>query len=68
MVWTDSWPSIVGVGCVLICVGVGEERTQKVYALWDLRGVERQVGLSRGTQCPAGSSAGRMVARKARRM
>jgi hypothetical protein len=29
--------------------------------------MERQVGLTRGTQWPAGSSAGRMVARKARR-
>jgi hypothetical protein len=29
--------------------------------------VERQVGLTRGTQWPAGSSAGPMVARKARR-
>jgi hypothetical protein len=28
--------------------------------------VERQVGSTRGTQWPAGSSAGRMVARKAR--
>jgi hypothetical protein len=35
--------------------------------LWGLRGVERQVGLTRGTRWPAGSSAGRMVARKARR-
>jgi hypothetical protein len=32
-----------------------------------LRGVERQVGLTRGTRWPAGSSAGRMVARKAKR-
>jgi hypothetical protein len=32
-----------------------------------LRGVERQVGLTRGTRWPAGSSAGRMVARKASR-
>jgi hypothetical protein len=66
-VWTDSWPSIAGVGCGLICVGAGEEWARKVYALWGLRGVERQVGLTRGTRWPAGSSAGRMVARKARR-
>jgi hypothetical protein len=32
-----------------------------------LRGVGRQVGLTRGTRWPGGSSAGRMVARKARR-
>jgi hypothetical protein len=32
-----------------------------------LRGVERQVGSTRGTQWPTGSSAGRMVARQARR-
>jgi hypothetical protein len=33
MVWTDSWPSIAGAGCVLICVGAGEEWAWKVYAL-----------------------------------
>jgi hypothetical protein len=67
MVWTDSWPSIAGVGCSLICVGAGEEWARKVYALRGLRGVERQLGLTRGTRWLAGSSAGRMVARKARR-
>ena len=67
MVWTDSWPSIAGAGCGLICVGAGEEWARKVYALRGLRGVERQVGLTRGTRWPAGSSAGRMMARKARR-
>jgi hypothetical protein len=67
VVWTDSWLSIAGVGSGLICVGAGEEWVRKVYALWGLRGVERQVGLTRGTQWPVGSSAGRMVARKARR-
>jgi hypothetical protein len=65
--WTDSWPSIVGAGCGLICVGAGEEWARKVCALRGLRGVERQVGLTRGTQWPAGSSVGRMVPRKARR-
>jgi hypothetical protein len=67
MVWTDSWLSIVGAGRGLICVGAGEEWAQKVYALRGLRGMERQVGLTQGSQWPAGSSAGRMVARKARR-
>jgi hypothetical protein len=67
VVWTDSWPSIVGAGCDLICVGAGEEWARKVYALRGLQGVERQVGMTRGTRWPAGSSAGRMVARKARR-
>jgi hypothetical protein len=66
-VWTDSWPSIAGACCGFICVGAGEERARKVYALRGLRGVERQVGLTRGTWWPAGSSAGRMMARKARR-
>jgi hypothetical protein len=66
VVWTDSWLSIAGAGCGLICVGAGEEWARKVYALQGLRGVERQVGLTRGTQWPAGSSVGRMVARKAR--
>jgi hypothetical protein len=67
VVWTDSWPSITGAGCGLICVGAGEEWARKVYALRGLRGVERQVVLTRGTRWPAESSAGRMVARKARR-
>jgi hypothetical protein len=67
VVWTDSWLSIAGAGSDLICVGAGEEWAQKIYALRDLRGVERQVGLTRGTRWPAGSSAGSMVARKARR-
>jgi hypothetical protein len=67
MVWTDSWPSIAGAGCGLICIGTSEEWARKVYALRGLRGVERQVGLTRGTRWPAGSSAGCMVARKARR-
>jgi hypothetical protein len=66
MVWTDSWLSIAGAGCGLICIGAGEEWARKVYALRGLRGVERQVGLTRGTRWPAGSSAGHMVARKAR--
>jgi hypothetical protein len=65
-VWTDSWPSIAGAGCGLICVGAGEDRARKVYALRGLRGMERQVGSTRGTRWPEGSSAGRMVARKAR--
>jgi hypothetical protein len=67
MVWIDSWPSIAGAGCGLICVGAGEEWARKVYALRGLQGVERQVGLTRGTRWPAGSSAGGMMARKARR-
>jgi hypothetical protein len=25
VVWTDSWASIAGAGCGLICVGAGEE-------------------------------------------
>jgi hypothetical protein len=67
VVWTDSWPSIAGAGCSLTCVGAGEERARKICALRGLRGVERQVGSARGTRWPAGSSAGRMVARKAKR-
>jgi hypothetical protein len=67
VVWTDSWPSIAGAGCCLICVGAGEEWARKAYALRGLIAVERQIGLTRGTRWPAGSSAGRMVARKARR-
>jgi hypothetical protein len=67
VVWTDSWPSIVGAGYDLICVGAGEEWARKVYAMWGLRGVERQVGLTQRTRWPAGSGARRMVARKARR-
>jgi hypothetical protein len=60
-VWTDSWPSIAGIGCGLVCVGAGEEQARKVLALRGLRGVERQVGLVRGTRCPTGSCASRMV-------
>jgi hypothetical protein len=45
---------------------VGEERARKVYALRGLWGLERQVGSAQGTRWPVGSSAGRMVARKAR--
>jgi hypothetical protein len=51
----------------LICVCAGEEWARKVYALRGLRGVERQVGPTRGTRWPAGSSSGRMVVRKPRR-
>jgi hypothetical protein len=58
---TDSWPSIAGVGCGLVCVGAGQEQERKVLALRGLRGVERQVGLVRGTRWPTGSSASRMV-------
>jgi hypothetical protein len=67
VVWNNSWQSIAGAGCGLICVGAGEEWARKVYALRGLRGVERQVGLTRGTRWPAGSSEGHMVARKGRR-
>jgi hypothetical protein len=67
VVWTDSWSSIASAGCGLICIGAGEESARKVYALRGLRGVERQVGLTQGTRWPAGSSADRMVERKARR-
>jgi hypothetical protein len=66
VVWTDSLLSIAGAGCSLICVSAGEEWARKDYGLWGLRGVERQEGLTRGTRWPAGSSAGRMVERKAR--
>jgi hypothetical protein len=51
-VWTDSWPSIAGAGCSLICVGAGEEWARNVLALQGLRGVERQVGSTQWTQCP----------------
>jgi hypothetical protein len=67
VVWIDSWSSIAGAGCGLICIGAGEEWARKVYALRGLLGVERQLGLTQGTWWPAGSSAGHMVARKARR-
>jgi hypothetical protein len=30
IVWTDSWPSIAGVGCGLIGAGASEEQTRKV--------------------------------------
>jgi hypothetical protein len=65
VVWTDSWPSIAGVGCGLICIGAGEEQARMVYA-GGPPGVERQVALVQGTRWPTGSSACRMVARRAR--
>jgi hypothetical protein len=62
-VWTDSWLSIAGAGCGLTGVGAGEEQARKVIAGEASR---CGVGLVRGTQWPAGSSAGLMVARTAR--
>jgi hypothetical protein len=29
VVWTESFPSIAGAGCSMICIGAGEERAQK---------------------------------------
>jgi hypothetical protein len=29
VVWTDSWLSILGAGCVLISAGAGEEQARK---------------------------------------
>jgi hypothetical protein len=52
VVWTDSWPSIAGAGCSLICVGTGDEWVRKVLALRGLRGVDRQVGSARWTRWP----------------
>jgi hypothetical protein len=57
MVWTNSWPSIVGACCDLICVGACEEQAWKVYTLRGLRAMERQVGSARGTHWPVGSTA-----------
>jgi hypothetical protein len=51
----------------LICIGVGEERAQKIFALQGLQGVERKVGSARGTRWPEGSSAGCKVERKVKR-
>jgi hypothetical protein len=39
---------------------------RKIYAVRGLQGVERHVGLTRGSRWPAGSSAGHMLERKAR--
>jgi hypothetical protein len=30
--WTDSWSSIAGAGCGLICVGAVEDQVRKVLA------------------------------------
>jgi hypothetical protein len=67
VVWTDSWLRVAGAHCGLICVGAGEEWARKAYALRGLRGVERQVGQTRGAWWLAGSSASRMMAREVRR-
>jgi hypothetical protein len=53
---------IAGADCGLIGVGVDEEQARKVCTSGP-PGVQRQVGLVRGSQWPTGSSAGRMVAR-----
>jgi hypothetical protein len=58
VVCTDSGPSITGAGCGWICVGAGEERAWKVYALWGFRGLERQVGSAWGTQVASGVKCG----------
>jgi hypothetical protein len=63
VVRTDSWPSIAGVGCDLICVVQVKNKRERSMLVWPPR---RQVGWVRGTQWPAGSSAGRTVGRKAR--
>jgi hypothetical protein len=36
IVWTDSWPSIAGAGCGLICIATGEEQAQGQYR-WAFR-------------------------------
>jgi hypothetical protein len=67
VVLTDSWPSIAGAGCGLICVGAGEERARKVLAC--VASEERR-NKSAQLDGPGGrtrSSVGRMVARKAKR-
>jgi hypothetical protein len=61
-VWTDSWLSIAGASCALTRVGAGEEQARKVVA-GEASGCGEEVGFVRGTRWPAGSSAGRMVAR-----
>jgi hypothetical protein len=33
MVWTDSWLSIAGADCGLICIGAGEEQARKGLCL-----------------------------------
>jgi hypothetical protein len=66
MVWTDSWPSIACVGSDLICVGAGEEQARKVYACVASK-VWRDKRLGSRDKVAMGSSAGRMVARRARR-
>jgi hypothetical protein len=52
VVWTDTWPSIPGAGCGLICVGAGEDQERKVLALRGLWGVERRVGSAWLTRWP----------------
>jgi hypothetical protein len=66
MVWTDSWPSIAGAGCGLICVGAGEERARKVLASWGLQEVKRQVGSARWTRWPDGIKCGPHVGKKSK--
>jgi hypothetical protein len=58
VVRTESWSSIAGADCSLICVGAGEERVRKVLALRGLQGVEIQVGSARCTWWPNGIECG----------
>jgi hypothetical protein len=51
-VWTDSWLSIVGVGCDLTGVGAGEEQARKVVT-GDAPGVEKTSRL--GSRDPVAS-------------
>jgi hypothetical protein len=64
MAWTDSWLSIAGVGCGLICVGAGEEPAWKVLALRGLRGMERQVGSTQWIRWPNGIKCGSHCVKK----
>jgi hypothetical protein len=52
VVWTDSWLSIVGVGCDLTGVGAGEEQARKVVT-GDAPGVEKTSRL--GSRDPVAS-------------
>jgi hypothetical protein len=40
MVWTDSWPSIAGEGCSLICVVQMKNKCERSMPLWPPRSGE----------------------------
>jgi hypothetical protein len=65
VVWSNSWLSTAGAGCVLTGVGAGEEQARKVFA-GEASMCREDISFVRGTRWLVESSAGCMVARTAK--